>query len=108
MISLRVACAFRTVSYEAVCVISGMLPIDILAEKQQRIYKWYDSNQQTRSMDIEKEREISLAQWQECWENSSSGRWTYRLIPKIKEWVNQPRGEIDYYLTQILSGHGCF
>lgn len=37
VISLRVACAFRTVSYEAVCAISGMLPIDILAEKRHRI-----------------------------------------------------------------------
>lgn len=35
-------------------------------------------------------------------------RWTYRLIPNIQEWVDRPYREVDYYVTQALSGHCCF
>ncbi|XP_015126375.1 uncharacterized protein LOC107047957 [Diachasma alloeum] len=36
---LRVACAFRTVSDDAVCVIAGMIPIEILAEERRSLYQ---------------------------------------------------------------------
>ena len=31
-----------------------------------------------------------------------------RLIPNLEIWFNRTYGEVDYYLTQALSGHGCF
>ena len=37
--ALRIASAFRTVSRDAAQVISGLLPIKILAEEQRRIYR---------------------------------------------------------------------
>ncbi|GBP14366.1 hypothetical protein EVAR_98823_1 [Eumeta japonica] len=40
-----------------------------------------------------------------CWKK---GRWTHRLIPQIDFWLNRNHGEVNYYLTQMLSGHGCF
>ncbi|XP_037944340.1 uncharacterized protein LOC119677145 [Teleopsis dalmanni] len=54
------------------------------------------------------ERAYSFREWQQRWEQSSKGRWTYTLIPNIKEWVLRKHGEIEYNLTQILSGHGGF
>ncbi|CAB0044392.1 unnamed protein product [Trichogramma brassicae] len=39
---------------------------------------------------------------------ASKGRWTHRLIPNIAEWVERGHGEVNYYLTQLLSGHGYF
>ncbi|XP_015118749.1 uncharacterized protein LOC107042265 [Diachasma alloeum] len=36
---LRVACAFRTVSDDAVCVIAGMIPIGILAQVRRSLYQ---------------------------------------------------------------------
>ncbi|CAB0043254.1 unnamed protein product [Trichogramma brassicae] len=36
------------------------------------------------------------------------GRWTHRLIPNITPWIERRHGEVDYHLTQLLTGHGCF
>lgn len=54
------------------------------------------------------ERANSLAKWQQRWSVSSKGRWTYRLIPLLKAWTGRKHGEVDFYTTQLLSGHGCF
>jgi len=42
------------------------------------------------------------------WNNSSKGRWKHQLIPSIEPWVNRKHGQVDFYLTHVLSGHGCF
>lgn len=49
-----------------------------------------------------------MRRWQEKWRDGTKGRWTYRLIPDIQTWIERPYGEVDYFLTQALSGHGCF
>ena len=36
--ALRVACSYRTVSYDAICVISSMIPIELLAQEQPNLY----------------------------------------------------------------------
>lgn len=53
-------------------------------------------------------RDESLQRWQRRWDGSTKGRWTHRLIPNIRAWVCRRHGEVNYYLTQLLSGHGCF
>lgn len=55
-----------------------------------------------------KHRLTSLVDWQKSWENSEKGRWTHRLIPSIQEWIGRPHGEINFHMTQFLSGHGGF
>lgn len=49
-----------------------------------------------------------ITEWQNKWENGKHGRWTYKLIPNIEKWITRGYGEVDYYITQALSGHGCF
>ncbi|XP_070852173.1 uncharacterized protein [Drosophila suzukii] len=44
----------------------------------------------------------SVDNWQAAWDNSSKGRWT------LDARVNRKHGQVDFYLTQALSGHGCF
>ncbi|XP_062134202.1 uncharacterized protein LOC133844301 [Drosophila sulfurigaster albostrigata] len=39
---------------------------------------------------------------------SPKGRWTHRLIPNIGEWTSRKHGQVNFHLTQVLSGHGCF
>uniref|UniRef100_A0A2S2NUP1 Retrovirus-related Pol polyprotein from type-1 retrotransposable element R1 2 n=1 Tax=Schizaphis graminum TaxID=13262 RepID=A0A2S2NUP1_SCHGA len=47
--------------------------------------------------------------WQQEWEDERvRGTWTKRLIPRVRDWVNRPHGVTSYYLTQMLTGHGCF
>lgn len=55
-----------------------------------------------------KVKEESEEIWQRKWEEDIVGRWTYRLIPDIKKWKNRKHGELDFYLTQALTGHGVF
>jgi len=50
----------------------------------------------------------SVDNWQAAFDNSSKGRWTHQLIPSIEPWVNRKHSQVDVYLTQALSGHGCF
>ena len=53
-------------------------------------------------------RQDSLQQWKEERDASEKGRWTHRLIPQVDNCVNRKHGEVTYYLTQMLSNHGCF
>ncbi|CAB0041983.1 unnamed protein product [Trichogramma brassicae] len=64
---------------------------------------------QRRPVDAkEEERRTTILKWQAQWDRSTKGRWTHRLIPNISEWVERGHGEVDYYLTQLLSGQGYF
>lgn len=42
------------------------------------------------------------------WDASTKGRWTHRLIPQVDVWIGREHGQVNYYLTQMLSGHGCY
>ena len=104
--ALRVACAYRTVSEEAICVIASKIPFEIQARELNRLYNKQGDRPTTGQKDAERLNTIS--EWQRKWERSTSGRWTFALIPSIEAWISRKHGEIDYHLTQILSGHGCF
>ncbi|CAB0038177.1 unnamed protein product [Trichogramma brassicae] len=99
---LRVISGRPHVSYDATYVIAGVPPLALLADERARIY-------QRRPEDVkEEERRETLRRWQDRWDRAPKGRWTHRLIPKIAEWVERGHGEVGYYLTQLLSGHGYF
>lgn len=36
------------------------------------------------------------------------GRWTFKLIPNIERWTDRKHGNLNFYLTQALTGHGVF
>ena len=102
--ALRVISAFRTISSEAAEVIASMMPIDIQGDEFARVYKLPESSLGAKRA----ERVKSLSIWQQRWQTSLKGRWTHRLIPDIHPWIDRRHGDLDFHLTQILSGHGCF
>ena len=108
-IALRVCSAFRTASTEAVCVIAGMIPIDLLASEAHWLYEKRKANPAEVNADFRKaiRREL-CGKWQQRWDNSDKGRWTHTLIPCIEKWVNRKHGELNYHLTQFLTGHGGY
>lgn len=55
-----------------------------------------------------KVKEESQETWQRHWDEDVVGRWTHRLIPDIKRWKDRKHGELDFYITQALTGHGVF
>jgi hypothetical protein len=102
--SQRICSAYRTVSYEGLMVVAGTIPLHLLAEERKTAYKkkllpGYDSKDQRRH---------TMAEWQKEWRKTSNAAWTRRLIKEVAPWVERSFGEIDFYMTQCLTGHGCF
>lgn len=98
--ALRVCCAYRTVSDEAAFVIAGMIPVDLLAEECAVTHKNVTVKVEARSKTMET--------WQSRWSATTKGRWTHKLIPELNSWLERKHGDIEYYITQFLSGHGAF
>jgi len=108
--ALRVISGFRTVSYDAALVLAGMIPVDILATEMRDIYE--ARAELGSGIPVEairrSERQASLATWQARWDATANGRWTHRLIPNVEEWLERSRGEVNFHLTQFLTGHGGY
>lgn len=96
---IRICSAYRTISADAAAVISGTPPIDLLIEERRAKYS---------KVEEKLARENLIQEWQRKWERSENGRWTFKLIPDVRIWLSRKYTELDYYLTQALSGHGCF
>jgi hypothetical protein len=105
VMSLRVCCAYRTVSTEASLVVSGLVPIHLMAAERERKYRL--KIPRTTENDS-REREETIKKWQREWEESDKGRWTYKLIRELKPWIDRRHGEITFHMTQCLTGHGVF
>uniref|UniRef100_A0ABD2X623 Reverse transcriptase domain-containing protein n=1 Tax=Trichogramma kaykai TaxID=54128 RepID=A0ABD2X623_9HYME len=99
---LRVIGGRPHVSYEATYVLAGIPPLALLADERARLY----GRRQEDAKD--EERLATLSRWQEAWDRSTKARWTHRLIPNIRVWIERRHGELNYHLTQLLTGHGFF
>ncbi|CAB0035441.1 unnamed protein product [Trichogramma brassicae] len=99
---LRVIGGRPYVSYEATYVLAGIPPLALLADERTRLYGC------RREDAKEEERLVTLSKWQEAWDHSTKARWTHRLIPNIRVWIERRHGEFNYHLTQLLTGHGFF
>uniref|UniRef100_A0ABD2W763 Reverse transcriptase domain-containing protein n=1 Tax=Trichogramma kaykai TaxID=54128 RepID=A0ABD2W763_9HYME len=99
---LRVIGGRPHVSYEATYVLAGIPPLALLADERARLY----GRRQEDAKD--EERLATLSRWQEAWDRSTKARWTHRLIPNIRVWIERGHGELNYHLTQLLAGHGFF
>ncbi|XP_015119085.1 uncharacterized protein LOC107042530 [Diachasma alloeum] len=72
--ALRVASAYRTVSEDAVRVIAGMLPIEVLAEERRCLYRRTRHPTLSPNDLREEERRNSTRRWQVLWDISAKGR----------------------------------
>ena len=100
--ALRICSAYRTVSEPAALLIAGVMPIRLQALERSRIF----AARQGSSRDAERSRSLALRQNE--WDAERRGEWTRRILPSIKTWISRTHGEVNYYLTQFLSGHGYF
>ncbi|CAB0043479.1 unnamed protein product [Trichogramma brassicae] len=99
---LRVIGGGPHVSYEATYVLAGIPPLALLADERARLYS------RRREDAKDEERLATLSKWQEAWDRSTKARWTHRLIPNIRTWIERRHGELNYHLTQLLTGQGFF
>ncbi|KAL7725925.1 hypothetical protein ACLKA6_000691 [Drosophila palustris] len=95
--ALRVSTCFRTVSETASLVVARMVPLHLLAAERQ-------SGGSTNRI----VRDATISQWQISWDSAPNGRWTYRLIKELRPWLRRRHGQLNFYLSQLLTGHGCF
>uniref|UniRef100_A0A1B6J232 Reverse transcriptase zinc-binding domain-containing protein n=1 Tax=Homalodisca liturata TaxID=320908 RepID=A0A1B6J232_9HEMI len=105
-VALRVCSAYRTVSEPAVLVVAGVIPVKLLAGERKAIYQ--RQGEIGKDAARSEERARTFQQWQHSWEHETRGRWTARLIEQVQPCVERQHGEMDYYLTQFLTGHGYF
>lgn len=98
-LGIRSIMAYRTTSYMAVCIIARVIPITLLIEERTSIYKKEDRAEC---------RNETLNKLQTLWENGDKAEWTRKLIKNTKSWYNRKHGEVDFYTTQFLTGHGNF
>lgn len=103
---LRVAMAYRTTSAKAIQVIAGVPPINMLIMERKRLNDRADGHTDLAKRE---EREVTYREWQLQWvTQGTTGEWTRTLIKNVKSWTECIFRRTDYYLTQILSGHGTF
>lgn len=104
-IAIGVTRAYRTVSTDALLVLAGLLPWDLLAKERAARY-------QDGDLDLTQARQATIVAWQDEWANSPAdgrkGEWTRALIPDLQKWIDRGHGSLSYSLTQVLTGHGLF
>lgn len=116
---LRITRAYRTTSTIALQVLSGVLPLDILAVECIYRYKvrvgepfvieGFSFNNDIRRSEANKRLHmISLEKWQKRWEQSTKGRLTAEFFPSVRERINNRHFSTDYRTVQFLTGHGDF
>ena len=96
--------SYRTFSEPAVFVIAGVIPVDLLAQGRKFVHQMERTLGRGKSKEVAKEQVIGA--WQRRWKEDTRGRCTTKLIGELCTCSNRPQGEINYYLTQMQTGHG--
>ncbi|XP_060536260.1 uncharacterized protein LOC132708142 [Cylas formicarius] len=101
-VAIRVSEAYRTTSNKALMVIARIPPINLLVKCRARIEK------DGPDAKTEAQNTVMLC-WQEEWDTDDGrAEWSKKLIPNIRPWCERRHGEVDFFLTQMLTGRGCF
>ncbi|XP_015124393.1 uncharacterized protein LOC107046315 [Diachasma alloeum] len=109
----RVASAYRTVSEDAVCVIAGMLPIEVLAEDRRCLYRRRRYSTLSPKDLREEERRYSTSRWQVLWDTSAKGRCSQDMDASGSIFINsnlkrprsaRPAVEKERMLSTCFSG----
>ncbi len=86
-------------------------PVDLVADKCKRVYS---SSRQIspgcgKALQFKCNKiQVILHKWKEWFSGSSKGEWTHLIIYNLEVWLGRGHGQMDFYLTQILSGHAAF
>ena len=98
-------------------VLASAPPIDILAKERKETFQLRMEltclsnlleNSRAKEAIRKDGRRRLVEKWQMRWHIDQSRRWTQRLIPEVATWLDRKHVQVGFYLTQALSGHGCF
>jgi len=116
-VAIRIVAAYRTVSFDASTLLARMPPWTLEASFRCRVYERIQDLKRVGEYSQQAEREMRgeeitmlYRQWDILVGNPNSwGNYTTSAIkPHLKRWVNRVHGELNYFSTQILTGHGSF
>ncbi|CAB0039248.1 unnamed protein product [Trichogramma brassicae] len=85
---LRVISGRPHLSYDATYVLASIPPLALLADERSRLHQRHHEDARAE------ERQETLKRWQSQWDRSPKGRWTHRLIPNIRSWIESRHGEL--------------
>ncbi|XP_029674250.1 uncharacterized protein LOC115242246 [Formica exsecta] len=116
--AIEVARAYRTVAYEAVLILAGIPPFELLAQMYAEVYQRTKRLREGGTIIIDKIRVLLRKQaWQALiikWqrrlydENLAGQRVVAAIRPLLNEWLEVQRMRGTFHTTQDFSGHGCF
>ena len=113
--AIRVTRAYRTVSTDALLVLAQLMPWPIRAKLRHEMFwknkKLEDDELSDDDAPVKTDEQLeeeALMEWQRRWDASANGRWTHQCVPNIATWINRKFGDLNYFLTQVLTGHGDF
>lgn len=116
-IAARVVSAYRTVSYDAVCVLARMPPIKLLVENHKRIFRKISELKNEGHWSLPAVNLVRVAEeahLRDEWraylrrQPTTGARTKDAIVPCLSEWLDRAHGGLSFRLTQLLTGHGCF
>lgn len=115
--ALRVVSGYRTISYEAALLLARIPPIHLLAARHRRIYERSRELARRQEYTVEAKAEIREAatllmrrQWLAALdrEDCPGVRVREAIIPVFDRWLDHRKAGVNYYITQLFTGHGSF
>lgn len=109
---LRSICGYRTVSEVATNILASTPPADLLAMERGAAYicrrqpLTTEDSVNTRILGGLRDRTLTI--WKRRLESASKGLWTRTMVQDVRRWCDRGHGTMDFHLTQVFSGHGCF
>lgn len=121
---IHVCKAYRTVSADALMVIAGVPPLDLLLSERVATYSLKKNKKishgsllldgpdslerdEINKLNARIKRETNIM-WQIKWDTSPKTRLTYRYVPDIGRKINASWLLLNHYVVQMLTGHGDF
>ena len=114
LVNIKMIKAYRTISYEASCLLAGEVPIIIKLEEIRATHEAIqtiqigrtDSGIEVNKKEVIKEmQEISLERWEREWHETTNGSITKGFFPTVE---HRLRNVIPHSpnVTTVLTGHG--
>lgn len=117
IVVLRVARAYRTVSFVASTLLARIPPLPLLADKRRRVYERVREERlageysMSVRQEIERAADIALVrQWKGFIANEAlpGRRVAQALLPCLDAWLFRSFGSMTHHMVQVLTGHGVF
>lgn len=116
-VDIRIIAGYRTVSLEAASVLARMPPVHLQAAMRQRMYLRIGDLKRNEQLTDQKVREIReeerlmmIRQWGVYLQRGgiSGIRVRDAILPCLSEWLDRAHGSMEFHMTQVITGHGCF